>query len=87
MGPDFRCQLHDWSIMCAIKSPYRAVEHIETVCWPLCGWNSTFCYIILGGEGADNVADVATSVVQDAILDHMGSDFRCQSGVMTTKNC
>ena len=27
------------------------------------------------GEGANKVADVATSVVQDAILDHMGSDL------------
>ena len=87
MGPEFRCQMHDLSIMCAIKSPYKAMEHIETVFWLLCGWNSTSCYIILGEEGANKVADVATSVVQDATLDHTGSDFRCQNEVMTTKNC
>ena len=28
MGPDFRCQLHDLSIMCAIKSQFKALEHI-----------------------------------------------------------
>ena len=28
-----------------------------------------------------------TCVVQDAILDNMGPDFRCQNEVMTTKNC
>ena len=33
------------------------------------------------------VADVATKVVQDATLDHMGPDFRCQNEDMTTKNC
>ena len=38
-------------------------------------------------DGANKVADVSTCVVQDAILDHMGSDFRCQNEVMTTKNC
>ena len=43
-------------------------------------------YIILNEEGANKVADVATSVVQDAIFDHMGSGFRCQNEVMTTKN-
>ena len=52
-----------------------------------CGWNCLFLYINLNGEGAHKVADVPTSVVQDAILDHMGSDFRCQNEVMTTKNC
>ena len=87
MGPDFRCQLHDLSIMCAIKSQYKAVEHIETVFWPLCGWNTTFCYIILSEEGANKVADVPTGVVQYAMLDHMGSDLRYQSRAMTTKNC
>ena len=46
-----------------------------------------FCYIILSEGGANKVADVPTCVVQDAILDHMGSDFRCQNEVMTTKNC
>ena len=54
---------------------------------PLCGWNPTFCYIILSEEGAHKVADVLTCVVRDAILDHMGSDFRCQNEVMTTRNC
>ena len=38
-------------------------------------------------DGANKVADVSACVVQDAILDHMGSDFRCQNEVMTTKNC
>ena len=54
---------------------------------PLCGWNPTFGYIIFSEEGANKVADVPTCVVQDAFLDHMGSDFRCRNGVMTTKNC
>ena len=45
------------------------------------------CYIILSEEGAHKVADVLTCVVQDAILDNMGSDFRCQNEVMTTRNC
>ena len=89
MGPDFRCQLHDLSIMCAIKSQYKAVEHIETVFGPLCGWNTTFGFIILSKERGQQGrrSGVPTSVVQDAILDHMGSDFRCQNEVMTTRNC
>ena len=87
MCPDFRCLVHDLNSMSAIRSQSTAFEHIETVCWPLCGWSTTFCCIILSEEGANKVADVATSVVQDAILDHMGSDFRCQNAVMTTKNC
>ena len=87
MGPDFRCQLHDLSIMCAIKSQCKALEHIETVFWQLCGWNTTFGYIILSEEGANKVADVPTCVVQDAILDDMGSEFRCLNEVMTTNNC
>ncbi len=33
IGPDFQCQLHDLSIMCAIRSQYKALEHIETVVW------------------------------------------------------
>ena len=37
--------------------------------------------------GAQKVADVPTSVVRDASLDHMGSDLRCQNEVMTTRNC
>ncbi len=44
-------------------------------------------YIILNEEGANAVADVRTGVVQDAILNHMGSDFRCQNEVMTTRHC
>ena len=63
MGPDFRCQVHDLSIMCAIKSQCKALEHIETVFWPLCGWNTTFCCIIFSEEGANKVADVPTGVV------------------------
>ena len=46
-----------------------------------------FLCIKLNEEGAQKIADLPTSVVQDASLDHMGSDFRCQSRVMTTKNC
>ena len=38
-------------------------------------------------EGTQKVADVPTSIVEDAILDNMGSDFRCQNEVMTTRNC
>ena len=87
MRSDFRCQLHDLSIMPARKSQCKALEHIETVFGPLCGWNTTFCYMILSEEGANKVADVLTCVVQDAMLDHMGSDLRCQNEVMTTKNC
>ena len=30
---------------------------------------------------------IPTGVVQDAMLDHTGSDFRCQNEVLTTKNC
>ena len=59
----------------------------ESFCWPLCGWNCTLLYIVLNEKGANKVADVPTGVVQDAILDHMGLDFRCQNEVMTTKNC
>ena len=38
-------------------------------------------------EGTQKVADVPTGVVRDAMLDHMGSDVRCQNEVVTTKNC
>ena len=38
-------------------------------------------------EGDNKVDEVAASVVQDEILDHMGSDCGCQNKVMTTKNC
>ena len=55
MGPDILCQLHDLSIMCAMKSQCKALEHIRTAFWPLCGWNNTFCYIILSEEGARRV--------------------------------
>ena len=87
MRSDFRCQLHDLSIMPARKSQCKALEHIATFVGPLCGWNPTFRYIMFSKEGAHKVADVLTRVVQDAILDHMGSDFRCQNEVMTTRNC
>ena len=43
--------------------------------------------MITSEEGVHKVADVPTNVAQDAILDHMGSDFRCQTRAMTTKNC
>ena len=70
-----------------MKQQCKALEHIRTALWPLCGWNCSFLCIKLSEEGADKVADVPTGVVQDAMLDHMGSDFRCQSRVMTTKDC
>ncbi len=54
--------------------------------WPPCGWNCTFLFIKLSEEGVHRVADVDTSVAQDASLDHMGSDFRCENEVMTTRN-
>ena len=73
--------------MCAMKSQCKALEHIRTVCWLLCAWTCTLLHIILSEEGANKVADVPTGVVQDAILNHMGSEFRCQNEVMTTKNC
>ena len=82
-----RYQLHDLSIMPARKSQCKALEHIATIFGPLCGWNPTFCYISFSEEGAHKVADVLTCVVQDAMLDHMGSDLRCQNGVATIKNC
>ena len=46
-----------------------------------------FCYIIVSQEGASKVTDVPTCVVQDAILDHMGSDLGCLRELMTTRNC
>ena len=46
-----------------------------------------FVYIILNEEGANKVADVHTGVVQDATLDHTGSDIQCQNEAMTTNNC
>ena len=70
-----------------MKPQCKALEHIRTALWPLCSWNCLFLYINLNEGGANKVADVPTGVVQDAILDHMGSDFRCQNEVMTTKNC
>ena len=73
--------------MCAMNSQCKALEQIRTALWPLCGWKCLFLYIKLSEEGTQKVADVPTGVVQDAMLDHMGSDFRCQNEVMTTKNC
>ena len=73
--------------MCTMKSQCKALEHIRTALWPLCGWKCLFLYINLSEEGAHKVADVPTGVVKDAILDHMGSDFRCQNEAMTTRNC
>ena len=70
-----------------MNSQCKALEHIRTARWPLCGWKCLFCYIKLNEEGAEKVADLPTSVAQDASLDHMGSDFRCQNEVMTTRNC
>ena len=73
--------------MCAMKSQCKALEHIRTARWPLCSWKCLFCYIKLSGEGTRKVADVAASVVQDAILARMGSGSLCENEVMTTKNC
>ena len=73
--------------MCAMKSQCKALEHIRTALWPLCGWKCLFVHIKLREEEAPKFADVTASVAQDAMLDHMGSDFRCQNEVMTTKNC
>ena len=69
-----------------MKSQCMALEHIRTAFWPPCGWNCWFLFIKLSEEGTPKFADVAASVAQDAILDHMGSDFRCQNEVRTTKN-
>ena len=73
--------------MCAMRPQCKALEHIRTALWPLCGWKCLFLFVKLSKEGATKVADVDTGVAQDIILDHMGSDFRCQNEVMTTKNC
>ena len=73
--------------MCAMKSQCKALEHIRTAHWPLMWLKMLVFCIKMNEEGTQKVADVPTSVVQDAMLDHMGSDFRCQSRVMTTKNC
>ena len=83
---------HSWfhylSTMCAMKSQCKALEHIRTAFGPLCGWKCLFFKKIkMSEEGTQKVADVPTGVVQDAMLDHMGSDFRCQNEVMTTKSC
>ena len=73
--------------MCAMKSQCNALEHIRAAFWLLCGWSCTFLHIVLSEKGANKVANVLTSVVQDAMLDHMGSDFRCQNEITTTRNC
>ena len=70
-----------------MNSQCKALEHIRTAFWPLCGSKCLFLCIKLNEEGTQKVADVPTGVVEDAILDHMGSDFRCQNEVMTTRNC
>ena len=70
-----------------MKSQCKASEHIGMARWPMCGGKCLFCYIKLREEGVHKVADLPTSVVNDAVLDHMGSDFRYQNEVMTTRNC
>ena len=70
-----------------MKSQCKALEHTRTALWPLCGRKCLFLCIKLNEEGTQKVADVPTGVAQDVMLDHMGSDFRCQSRAMTTKNC
>ncbi len=70
-----------------MKSQCKALEDIRTALGPLCGWKCLFCYTKLSEEGAPKVADVPTSVAQDAILEYMGSEFRCRNEVMTTTSC
>ena len=70
-----------------MKSQCKALEHIRTALWPPDDWKCLFLCIKLSEEGVHRVADVDTSAAQEAILDHMGSDFRCQNEVMTTRNC
>ena len=70
-----------------MKSQCKALEHIRTALCPLCGWKCLFLTIKLSEEGVHRVADVDTNVAQDAILDHMGSDFRCPNEVMTARSC
>ena len=52
MCTEFRCEFHDVSIMGALKSLCKALEHIRMAFWPLCGWNNAFLYIILSEQGA-----------------------------------
>ena len=40
-----------------------------------------------GHHGDTEVAEVATRVVQGAILDHISSNFGCQNELMAAKNC
>ena len=40
-----------------------------------------------GHHGDTEVAEVATRVVQGAILDHISINFWCQRELMTTRNC
>ena len=75
------------AILDHMGSQCKALEHIRTGRWPLGGGEWLFLCIKLNEEGAEKVADLRTSVAQDAILDHMGSDLRCQNEVMTTRNC
>ncbi len=70
-----------------MESQCKVLEHMRTVLWPPDGWNCLFLCIRLNEARAHKVADVPTGVAQDAILDHMGPDFRCQNEVKTTKNC
>ena len=62
MCPEFRCLVHDLNSMSAIRSQSNAFEHIDAVCWSLCGWNTAFCLIILHEERANKSADVHTYV-------------------------
>ena len=47
--------------MCAMKSQCKALEHMRTALWPLCGWKCFFLYIKLSEEGAQKV-DFGTQV-------------------------
>ena len=51
MYTEFRREFNDLSIMDALKSRCKALEHIRMAFWPLCCSNTTCCYIILKEQG------------------------------------
>ena len=46
---------HDLSIMGALTSLCKALEHLRMAFWSLYRWNATFCYIILSEARAHRV--------------------------------
>ena len=62
---------HDLSTMCAMKSQCKALEHIRTAHWPLCGWKCLFCYIKMSEEGTHRV-DFGTPVRSGGTKDPPG---------------